>query len=127
MTEVKSIHTMVQFESLVQRQQTQQRTEATALLKMSVSIGYPSSIFCEYILYQKGLPSTECQGMDVSFSLLLPLQSWCLSPFSSHPSLTEPLLMSSAPYLWLFCGYGEIPETKQYILIGKKNSLISAL
>lgn len=94
MTEVKSIHTMVQFESLVQRQQTQQRTEATALLKMSVSIGYPSSIFCEYILYQKGLPSTECQGMDVSFSLLLPpsLDAFPLSPPTHH---------SQNPYSWV--------------------------
>lgn len=29
--------------------------------------------------------------------------------------------MHSAPCFWRFCGYWEIPETKQYVLIEKKN------
>lgn len=104
MAGVKLIHTKVQFESLVQRQRKQQWTEAAALLKTSVSIEHPSCIFCGYILLPEGATLHWMQGMDVSFSLLLPLVFMpfpFLLPPITHRTLTHVFSTLFMGFLWL--------------------------
>lgn len=68
--------------------------------KCLVSIGYPTSIFCGYILHQKRLPSTECLFFPPPSSTFFMPFPFLLPPIT-HGTLTHAFSPLFLAFLWL--------------------------